>query len=143
MDSSGSLIFNLGNSIEYHPIEQRVSPYIGGLLNIGILSYKNEIDSDNWTKVVSIPLSIGPILGLEISVLKFLSLFAEYGLTVNFTSTSTKQSTAGVVTKDSDTDLGIEAGIGNDSKIGIILYFSQLRLKKNKSDISEKKKKDK
>ncbi len=51
-DSSNTLILNLGNSIEYHSVKGRVSPYIGGLLDAGLIRYKTEIDPDNWKKLL-------------------------------------------------------------------------------------------
>ncbi len=128
-DSSNTLILNLGNSIEYHPIKGRVSPYIGGLLDVGLIRYKIETDADNWTKVTTIPISAGPILGVEVFVLKFLSLFAEYSMTVSYTTTITQQSAAGTVTKNTDSDFGTEIGIGNNSKIGVVLYFYDIERK--------------
>ena len=41
-DSSSTWVFNLGNSIERHLIEGRVSPYIGVLLDVGFIQYKTE-----------------------------------------------------------------------------------------------------
>ena len=132
-DSSNTLILNLGNSIEYHPIKGRVSPYLGGLLDVGLIRYKTETDADNWTLVTTIPISAGPIFGVEVYVLNFLSLFAEYSMTVSYTTTITQQSVAGTVTEDTDSDFGTEIGIGNNSKIGIVLYFYDIKRKgKNK-----------
>ncbi len=132
-DSSDTLILNLGNSIEYHPIKGRVSPYVGGLLDIGLIQYKTETDADNWTKVTTIPLSVGPIFGVEVYMFSFLSLFAEYSVTVSYTTTITQLSVAGTVTEDTDSDFGTEIGIGNNSKIGIVLYFYDIKRKgKNK-----------
>ena len=128
-DSSDTLIFNLGNSIEYHPIKGRVSPYFGGLVDVGLIRYKTETDADNWTKVTTIPISAGPIFGVEVYVLNFLSLFAEYSMTVSYTTTITQQSVAGTVTEDTDSDFGTEIGIGNNSKIGIVLYFYDIKRK--------------
>ena len=128
-DSSDTLILNLGNSIEYHPIKGRVSPYIGGFLDVGLIRYKIITDADNWTKVTTIPLSAGPILGVELYIFNFLSLFAEYSMTVSYTTTFTRQSVAGTVTDDTDSDFGTEIGIGNNSKIGVVLYFFDFKRK--------------
>ncbi len=139
-DSSSTWVFNLGNSIERHLIEGRVSPYIGVLLDVGFIRYKTEIDADNWTKVTAIPWSTGPIFGIEVTIFNYLSLFAEYSMTISYTRNITQQSVAGVVTKDSDGDFSAEIGIGNESKIGIVLYFYTIK-RKEKDNKKEKKKK--
>lgn len=129
-NSSNSWLISLGNTLEYHIITGRISPYIGGYLDIGYASYKDEIDTDNWTKVTSIPISTGPILGVEIEVFNVLSLFAEYSVAFDFTYTTDTVSVAGSETKDSTTNYGVNTGIGNDSKIGVIIYFNRI-YKKN------------
>ena len=50
-------------------------------------------------------------------------------MTVSYTRNITQQSVAGVVTKDSEGDFSAEIGIGNDSKIGIVLYFYNIERK--------------
>ena len=138
-DSSSTWVFNLGNSIERHLIEGRVSPYIGVLLDVGFIRYKTETDADNWTKSTAIPLSAGPIFGVEVTIFNYLSLFAEYSMTVSYTRNITQQSVAGVVTKDSDGDFSTEIGIGNESKIGIVLYFYNIK-RKDKEKVKDKRK---
>jgi len=43
-----------------------------------------------------------------------------------------RQSVWGVVKKDNSSNFSVDTGIGNDSKIGVILYFYDLKIKKNK-----------
>ncbi len=88
-------------------------------------------------KVTTIPLSAGPIFGVEVYVFNFLSLFAEYSMTVSYTTTITQQSVAGIATENTDSDFGTEIGIGNNSKIGIVLYFYDIK-RKSKDKRKEK-----
>jgi len=64
------------------------------------------------------------------NIFDFLSLFAEYSFSINYTNTTTKQSVTGVVSKDSSSDFSVATEMGNDSKIGIALYFNRLKNKK-------------
>jgi len=132
-NSFDSLLVSLGNTLEYHIITGRISPYIGGYFDIGYARYKDETDSDNWTKSWSIPLSTGPVFGVEIEVFNVLSLFAEYSLAFDLTYTTTTTSIAGSETTDSTTNYSVDTGLGNDSKIGIVIYFNRV-YKKNKKD---------
>ena len=50
-NSSNSWLVSIGNTFEYHFITARISPYVGIYFDIGYASYKDESDSENWTKV--------------------------------------------------------------------------------------------
>ena len=130
-NSSNSWLVSVGNTVEHHFVTGQISPYIGGFLDIGYASYKDEIDAANWTKVTSIPLSAGPVLGVEVEIFNVLSLFAEYSIALDFTYTITKESVAGSESKDTTTDYGVSTGMGNDAKIGVIIYFNRV-FKRNK-----------
>ena len=124
-NSSDSWLISVGNTFEYHFITGRISPYVGVFFDIGYASYKDETDSDNWTKVWSIPFSTGPLIGVEFEIFNVFSLFVEYSVAFDLTYTSTITSVAGDETRNSVTNYGINAGMGNESKIGIIIYFNR------------------
>lgn len=125
--SSKTFSSAVGLAYESHFRKERVSPYWGGYLEAGFTSQKAEIDSDNWTQNITVPISAGPILGVEFFILEFLSLFAEYNLELTGTITSVSTSTAGVVTKsDPDFSYSIDTGIGNEAKLGIIIYLDDI-----------------
>ena len=130
-NSSDSWLISVGNTFEYHFISGRISPYVGGYFDIGYASYKDETDSENWTKVWSIPISTGPLLGIEFEIFNVLSLFVEYSIAFDLIYTSTITSVAGIETKDSTTGYGINTGMGNESKIGIVIYFNR-KFKRNR-----------
>jgi len=125
-DKSSSWLLVLGNTLEYHFIRGRVSPYFGGFLDIGYATYKDESDSNNWTKVSSIPLSIGPIFGVEVNIFEFLALFAEYSVSFDYTTTKTTTSDAGSESVQKESGFSIGTGMGNESKIGVVIYFNRI-----------------
>ncbi|MFW6139180.1 MAG: hypothetical protein ACOC7U_08405 [Spirochaetota bacterium] len=133
--SSSSWLVSAGGTVEHHFIPGQISPYIGGFLDAAFTWYKDETDADNWTKVASIPISAGPVLGLEVAVFNVLSLFAEYSITLDFTYTITKQSVAGSESKDTSTDFGVSTGMGNDAKIGVVVYFNRVFKRSKKQDV--------
>ena len=138
--ANNSFLINVGASLEHHLSSGRITPYIGGFLNLEFIYYKDEIDADNWTKVSSFPISIGPMFGAELFIFDFLSVFAEYNLAISYTITTTKTSVAGNTSKSSDSSFGVDLSIGNDSKLGIVLYFGDIKLKNELKKIKKKKK---
>ena len=114
-----------GSTFEYHFTTGRISPYTGFYFDVGYASYRDETDSVNWTKVWSIPISTGPIIGVEVEIFNILSLFVEYSIALDIVYTSTTNSDGGFETKESSTHYGVNAGMGNDSKIGIVIYFNR------------------
>ena len=125
-NASNAFSISLGNSLEYHFLPGRVSPYFGGYLNLGFTYLKSEISPDTWTKLTSIPFSLGGIFGVEVFIFDFLSIFAEYSLGFNFDILLTEQSFLGAKTKTSELNYIFNTGIGNESKIGITIYFIRI-----------------
>jgi hypothetical protein len=70
--------------------------------------------------------SLGAIAGVEIYVLDFLSVFAEYTLVAvlsNATDLQTSQNTFNYL---------INTGVGNSAEIGIVIYFVRSQGKSDK-----------
>lgn len=125
--STNTFSGTLGVTYEKHFKPGRISPYWGGFIEAGYLGQKSEVDSDNWTKDNSFPISLGGVLGVELFILEFLSVFAEYSLYFDSTITSTSTSFAGVETKtDPEFDFSIDSGIGNNSSLGIVIYLDDV-----------------
>ena len=125
--SSNTFSGTLGATYEKHFKPGRLSPYWGGFIEAGYIGQKSEVDSDNWTKNNSFPVSLGAVLGTEFFILEFLSVFAEYSLYLDSTITSTSTSTAGVVVKtDPELNFSIDSGIGNNSSLGIVIYLDDI-----------------
>lgn len=134
-NSSNTFSSTLGVTYEKHFKPNRVSPYWGGFIEAGYISQKTETDSDNWTKNVSVPISAGAVLGAEFFILEFLSVFAEYTLSFTGTITTASTSVGGNVTEtDPEFNYSIDSGIGNDSKLGIIIYLDDVVTLKKKAE---------
>lgn len=129
--SSNSWLLTLGGALEYHFSTGRLTPYAGGFLDLGMVHYKEEFPGDEYRTVNSFPVTFGPLFGVEIALFDFLSVFAEYGVQFDLTTTTTKERVGGVETKETDTDFSVETGIANSSKIGIVIYFNRRMKTKN------------
>ncbi len=111
--TAGSFAVNLGAAYEYHLFPEPVSPYLGLAAKAGYMRQ----DSN----VAVVPISAGAVLGAEIFILDFLSVFAEYE--VSFSASWLTDLTSSVTT----TNYWLSTGLGNDGKIGIVLYFQRAR----------------
>lgn len=118
---------DLGISYQRYFWLKRVSPYYGFTISGGLLTQTDETDGENWTKNKTYTYSFGPILGAEIFIFDFLSIFAEYSLIFEANGTKSGTRTDGTENwEDLQWSYLIETDIGNNSKIGITIYFSKL-----------------
>jgi len=129
----------LGVTYEKHFKPGRLSPYWGGFLEAGYMGQKSEgINSDNWTMNNTVPVSLGAVLGAEFFIMEFLSIFAEYSLSIDGLITSTSTSVDGDVTKtDPELNFSIDSGIGNSSSLGIVIYLDDVITFEKKTDTNE------
>jgi hypothetical protein len=125
-DSSSALHITLGNTLEYHFVLGRVSPYVGAFLNFGYTRYEEEFDSSSWSKVKSIPISAGPVLGVEVSIFQFLTIFAEYRLSFEYNHTTVYQYVDTSESQEKESSFNVSTGLGNDAKIGVVVYFNRI-----------------
>ena len=114
-----------GAALEKHFISGPISPYWGGLIELGYTSLKDEIDADNWTQAITVPLTLGGILGIELFVFEFLSLFVEYNLKLSLGFNINKSSFGGSVSTEKEISYNLDLGMGNNSMIGIVVYFTR------------------
>lgn len=117
---------DLGASIEKRFRDGRISPYVGGGLQFGIEHETVETDSDNWTKQLTVPSDIFAFLGIEVFLLEFLSVFAEYNVAFTFNGVSTSQSVDGIVTDSSNWNWDVSTGLGNSGRLGIVIYLEDV-----------------
>ena len=101
----------------------RVTPYYGVGTELGFSYDYWKTDSDNWTETRTFIASVGGILGVEVFILDFLSVFAEYKLSAGLSWAGVSQETAGVGTSDSKINYEIATGLGNRSMIGVVVYL--------------------
>jgi hypothetical protein len=124
---SESRAITLGLGAEYHFSNGRVSPYAGGYVLGSFAKARDEATSQSWTETRTIDMGFGGILGVELFVTRFLSLFAEYDLGLTYSSVSTTESIAGQRNTTQTADWTLDLGVGNESKIGIVIYLYRER----------------
>jgi hypothetical protein len=123
-----SLALALGAAAEHHLSGGRVSPYLGATLTVEVARLvSKDSASDTRTESTSLPVSVGGMFGVEIYATRFLSVFAEYGLSLTLSQTWTIVSTAGVEERSKELDWWVDTGLGNQSRIGIVAYFAARR----------------
>lgn len=126
-NSSNAFSTTLGAAFEKHFRKGRISPYWGGFIEAGYIGQETIEDVNNWTKNKLFPLSIGGILGVEVFLLEYISVFAEYKLSLKGTISLESSSTFGNVTKNEAVfNYSIDSGIGNNSSIGIVIYLDNI-----------------
>ena len=79
---------DLGTTVEYHFIPGPVSPYVGASVSLGYMTQSNVTSAVTG--------SLGAVAGIEVFILDFLSVFAEYEVAADLTDTTdlqTSQST--------------------------------------------------
>jgi hypothetical protein len=114
--SSQSTSVLAGAAGEYHLAPGPVSPYVGGFLQAGYMQQSNTLSV--------VPITVGALAGVEVFVFDFLSLFAEYSLSLTVTATTDLQSSQTTV------DYLVQTGVGNGSKLGIVIYFTRIGARK-------------
>ena len=119
----------LGVAAERHlPMVDRVSPYVGATLGLeAARTITRDASTGVRTDSLSLPFSLGAIFGVEVFAFRFLSVFAEYGLTGTLEYTSTTQTGPGIDETHSSWDWSLETGMGNKARIGVIVYFAPRR----------------
>jgi hypothetical protein len=113
----------LGAALEKHFLPGPISPYWGVFAELGFTRLRTEIDADNWSQQLTYPLTFGALLGIEIFVFNFLSLFVEFGLPVMLGIDATDESVAGSVTHSSKFLYNVDLGLANQSMIGVVIYI--------------------
>ncbi len=123
--SAGAYAVGAGVALEKHFLPGPVSPYWGGALQLGFSSLKTTIDSQNWDQDLIVPLRLAAIVGVELFILQFLSIYVEYEAALVPTLTVSRSSVGGVVTSDSRLEVSLETGLGNQSMIGVVIYLAR------------------
>ena len=107
--STESAALVVGFTMEKHFWEGPVSPYWGFAAHAGWR--KSGKTLNDW------PVSLGVMAGVEVTILDCLALFAEYGISAEVTYETDGDASNGTW------DYSIGAGLGNEGRIGIILYI--------------------
>ena len=125
--SNASQVYSaeLGSEWVNHIRNGRVSPYwtIGG--SVGFTTQTAGVSADNWVRTTSTFASASAGLGVEVFLLEFLSVFAEYEIDAMMTRSQTVESIAGVTVPGTPTwTYAIQTELGNASRLGIAVYLS-------------------
>lgn len=120
---SSTFSLGLGAAYERHLKPGRVSPYVGGLLNVDFLHKMTATDADNWTRNIDLAFTGGALAGVEFFILQNLSIFAEYNLAANLQLGIDTTSAAGTVTTTTDLAFTLDSKIGNAGKLGVVVYL--------------------
>ena len=97
-DGTKDTWFGLSGAYEYHLLQRRVSPYLGGLAGLQV-----QTGTTN-----NVGLYFGAILGAEFELVENLNLFGEYSLLASII----------------DPIFSIDLGLGNHAQLGIIVYLN-------------------
>jgi hypothetical protein len=90
--------FGLSGAFEYHLLQRRVSPYLGGLAGLEV-----QTGTTNETGIY-----FGPFLGAEFELVENLNLFGEYVLLISI----------------NEPEFSVDLGLGNNAQIGLIVYLN-------------------
>jgi len=110
----------LGITREYHLFVDRISPYIGWFISTGFSYNDNQILDQTE---LNVPVDFGALFGLEWYLNEFLSIFAEYSVSLEYSYTSTKSE---IYENQEETSLIINSGLGNKGKIGLTIYLKDM-----------------
>jgi hypothetical protein len=98
--------------------------YLGLFAGYSHSSEKTSVDENNWTKLVLDEIGVGPVLGVELSLLDNLAIFLDYELAFQATFPSHVVSAGGTVsTTKEDAEYFFGTRQGNAACIGICIYF--------------------
>jgi hypothetical protein len=114
--SSGSFSSKIGGTYQYYLSPGSMRPYVGGSLALGFMHQRGVITMGT--------LSIAPVAGVELFLFDFLSVFAEYELSLDLTLSTD------LATSQTTFDYLIDTGMGNNSRIGIVVYLMRATKKK-------------
>ena len=103
-----------------------VVPYWAAIAGAGFERERIGVDADNHAVFAVLNADAGGAFGVEVSVLDYLSFFAEYQLAVGFRRRWVVRKVEGSVTEVSDSDFIIEARPGNTGAIGVVFYLPPL-----------------
>ena len=123
-DTSTNILDGLIGATYVKPmILGRVSPYWGLSAKAGLTRERVGADADNWNETLSITGVVGGLLGAEVFLFDFLSVFAEYELVGTVIHTIIRASIAGTIgAPTTSTNYGFGSGLGNEASLGIVIY---------------------
>lgn len=128
---SNIIDLGIGYTRERHLHSGIAEPYLGFTVRTQIVRRRNELGGDSWQSTISIPLAVGPVLGVELRPTEFLGIFAEYELIASASAEITRSSEGGT---DTQFDAFADAAMGNNGRIGLVVYFPLDFLARDRAD---------
>lgn len=113
----------LGLAAEFPFSRGRVSPYWGGFIDGTVTSEKRESAAGDVSSRLVLSGSVGPLLGAELAIFDFLSVFAEYQLAFGISRTTTENEATD--TSDETTNYNLATELGNAGSLGIVIYLKE------------------
>ncbi len=113
----------LGLAAEFPFFQGRVSPYWGGFIDGTVTSEKTESAAGDVTSTLMLSGSVGPLLGAELAIFDFLSVFAEYQLAFGISRTTTENEATDI--SDETTNYNLATELGNAGSLGIVIYLKE------------------
>jgi hypothetical protein len=136
--ASNGFSIELGTTYEHHFSPGPISPYWALAGSLGFETEKDKTNSLNWSLVQAVPLSVEGLLGVELFLTDNVSLFLEYALSLEVLFVHSALSVEGSTFRDTSVDFVINAGLANQTEIGVTIYFPPAalpkRLKKQQSN---------
>ena len=100
-----------------------ISPYYGWFASVGYIRQRFLVDEENHINDMTFPITGGPIIGAELFLFEFLSIFAEYQLALEFDILLNRVTIAGTSVNNWGLDVLIDTKMGNSSRLGVVLYL--------------------
>ena len=89
----------------------------GGFMSLGFAT-----QSFDTTVLYNVPISAGPVFGVELMLFDFFSIFAEYELKFSLDINTVESA----LIRTTDSVFTLNTAIGNGAKLGVIFYFSRV-----------------
>ncbi len=121
--ASNGFSAGLGTTYEHHLSPGPLSPYWGLTGFLGLETQRDQTDSLNYISLTDVPISAAGLFGVEIFVTDHVSLFFEYAVALELTISHTAMAVAGAVSRSTSADIKLDAGLGNQSKLGLAIYL--------------------
>ena len=104
----------------------RIEPYWGSFADFHYERERIDTDIDNFMQVGTLKTTAGGVLGLELFIFDFISVFAEYQLSLGLGWTTVQQSIDGTLTENNSMNYIAGVDVGNDASLGLVIYVKSV-----------------
>jgi hypothetical protein len=121
--ANDALDIGLGLAYERPMSSERIAPYWGAAFRSSYSRDRSQADEANYSQTAVLGATAAALLGIEIEIAHFLSVFAEYQLGFEIARTTIRQSIGGSIDETARTNYQLSLGLGNDASIGVVIYL--------------------